>query len=69
MHAAIWPIALATVDDALVRLSASERDVLVDLLARVKGELVGLAGADNGSSLSVDDLLGGADDELREARA
>jgi DNA-binding MarR family transcriptional regulator len=69
MHAAIWPIALSTVDDALVRLSATEREVLVDLLARVKGELVGLAGTDNGNTLSAADILGAADDDLSEARA
>ncbi|HRD78665.1 MAG TPA: hypothetical protein PK264_22460, partial [Hyphomicrobiaceae bacterium] len=69
VHAAIWPIALSTVDDALARLSNDERDVLVELLGRVKGELVELAGADNGQSISAEEILGASDDDMSEARA
>lgn len=43
LHAAIWPIAEATVDAALGELSADERRRLTRLMARVKATLQGLA--------------------------
>jgi MarR family transcriptional regulator for hemolysin len=43
LHAAIWPIAEATVDEALGELSADERRRLTRLMARVKTTLQGLA--------------------------
>lgn len=43
VHAAIWPIAAATVDDALGDLSAGERRDLADLMSRVKWKLQALA--------------------------
>jgi MarR family transcriptional regulator, transcriptional regulator for hemolysin len=43
MHAAIWPIAEATVDDALGDLSAEERRGLTNFMTRVKGKLQALA--------------------------
>ena len=46
LHAAIWPIAEATVDTALADLSAKERRRLSVLLARVKITLQALAERD-----------------------
>ena len=43
VHAAIWPVATTTVDDALGDLSAAERRVFADLLSRVKWKLQALA--------------------------
>lgn len=43
LHAAIWPVAEATVDEALGELSADERRRLTRLMARVKATLQGLA--------------------------
>lgn len=43
VHAAIWPIATATVDDALDDLDAGERRLLADLMSRVKWKLQSLA--------------------------
>jgi len=43
LHAAIWPIAEATVDEALGELSVDERRRLTRLMARVKTTLQGLA--------------------------
>jgi MarR family transcriptional regulator, transcriptional regulator for hemolysin len=43
LHAAIWPIAEATVDDALGDLSAKERRALTGLMTRVKTKLQALA--------------------------
>jgi DNA-binding MarR family transcriptional regulator len=43
VHAAIWPLAEATVDDALGDLDAEERRVLTALMGRVKATLVAMA--------------------------
>jgi len=43
MHALIWPLAEATVDDALSALSAEERSTLSALMQRVKGQLLDMA--------------------------
>jgi len=45
VHAAMWAIAEATVDDALSPLSADERAQYTTLTAKVKGQLRNLAGA------------------------
>lgn len=45
VHAKMWAIAEATVDDALAPLSSKERDQYTKLTARVKGRLQALAGA------------------------
>src|SRR5215475_5312665 len=47
LHAAIWPIAEATVDAALADLSGAERRRLTDLMARVKITLQALAEHDS----------------------
>jgi len=47
LHAAIWPIAEATVDAALADLSAEERRRLSGLMARVKMTLQALAEHDS----------------------
>ena len=44
VHADMWAIAEATVDDALSPLSASEREQYAELTAKVKGRLQLLAG-------------------------
>jgi MarR family transcriptional regulator, transcriptional regulator for hemolysin len=49
LHAAIWPIAEATVDDALGDLSAKERRALSGLMTRVKTKLQALAEHDRGA--------------------
>jgi MarR family transcriptional regulator, transcriptional regulator for hemolysin len=46
LHAAIWPIAEATVDVALGDLSAEERRQLTGLMARVKSKLQAMAERD-----------------------
>ena len=46
LHARMWAIAEATVDDALSPLNAAERERFADMAARVKGQLQTLAGAD-----------------------
>jgi DNA-binding MarR family transcriptional regulator len=43
LHAAIWPLAEATVDNALGDLSLEERRHLTALMTRVKAKLQGLA--------------------------
>jgi DNA-binding MarR family transcriptional regulator len=57
LHATIWPIAEATVDDALSDLSAEERRRLTRLMTRVKGKLLALAerDPDQGSIQAADD--------------
>jgi MarR family transcriptional regulator, transcriptional regulator for hemolysin len=45
VHAAMWAIAEATVNDALSPLSADERAQYAALTAKVKGQLQALAGA------------------------
>jgi len=62
LHAAIWPIAEATVDAALADLSADERRRLSGLMARVKMTLQALAEHDSARRAAAD-----ADEE--EARA
>jgi hypothetical protein len=42
LHAAIWPIAEATVDEALSELSAEERRRLTRTMSRVKAKLQAL---------------------------
>ncbi len=67
LHAAVWPIAETTVDDALGDLSPEERRRLTRLMTRVKSKLQALAERDpapNISQLSADDT-----DEDREAQA
>jgi len=44
VHADMWAIAEATVDDALSPLSAAERAQYTELTAKVKGQLQSLAG-------------------------
>jgi len=44
VHADMWAIAEATVDDALSPLSATERAQYTELTAKVKGQLQNLAG-------------------------
>ena len=51
VHARMWAIAEATVDDALVPLSARERVQFTRLAARVKGRLQTLAGVPAPSEL------------------
>lgn len=46
MHKEIWPLAEATVDEALVDLDAAERRALSALLLKVKGRLQALAAFD-----------------------
>ena len=48
LHASIWPIAEATVDDALGDLSLKERRALTGLMTRVKAKLQALAEHDPG---------------------
>jgi MarR family transcriptional regulator, transcriptional regulator for hemolysin len=61
LHAAIWPIAEATVDDALGDLSEREQQLLTGLLTRVKTTLQALtehdlaAVARNSNGASADD--------------
>jgi DNA-binding MarR family transcriptional regulator len=50
LHAAIWPIAEATVDDALAALTAAERRRLTALMKRVKLNLQALAEHDPGEA-------------------
>jgi DNA-binding MarR family transcriptional regulator len=64
LHAAIWPLAAATVDAALAELTAEERRRLTHLMARVKATLQGLALHDPLACTGMDD---GA--EVREERA
>jgi DNA-binding MarR family transcriptional regulator len=49
LHAAIWPVAEATVDTALGDLSAEERHQLTALMTRVKAKLQALAEHDPGA--------------------
>lgn len=43
MHALIWPLAQATVDESLSHLSGAERRMLTKLMQRVKSKLLELA--------------------------
>lgn len=62
LHTAIWPIAEATVDDALHDLSSAERQRLSALMARVKMTLQVLAERDMRQGVAAD-----ADDEEMRA--
>ncbi len=64
LHAAIWPIAEATVDDALSDLSAKEQRQLTSLMTRVKAKLQALAEHDQAAVARKSD--GAADED--EAR-
>ena len=64
LHAAIWPIAEATVDDALDDLSAKERRALTGLMTRVKSKLQALAEHDPGATAREDEAA-----RTEEARA
>jgi DNA-binding MarR family transcriptional regulator len=55
LHAAIWPVAESTVDDALGDLTAKERRALTGLMTRVKSKLQALAEHDPGAGLREDD--------------
>ena len=59
LHATIWPIAEATVDDALGDLSAEERRRLTRLMTRVKSKLQALAERDPG----IGSIQAAADDQ------
>jgi DNA-binding MarR family transcriptional regulator len=50
VHARVWKVAEATVDDALGNLSAGERAQLARLMGRVKGRLLDMAGTGTGAS-------------------
>jgi DNA-binding MarR family transcriptional regulator len=63
LHAAIWPIAEATVDTALDDLSAAERRHLTGLMSRIKGRLQALAEHDPSLPAPA------GDEALEEARA
>lgn len=65
IHAAILPIAEATVNDALGDLAPGERDRLTRLMVRVKTRLVGLAGSEQGNGAAVSDEM---DEDVSEAR-
>jgi MarR family transcriptional regulator, transcriptional regulator for hemolysin len=68
LHAAIWPIAEATVDTALGDLSLAERRQLTGLMARVKSKLQALAEHDPGS-VAVGGDEAGDQPNNQEARA
>jgi len=65
LHAAIWPIAEATVDAALGDLSAEERRQLTGLMTRVKSKLQAMAERHPGISVA----NGGDETGDEEARA
>ena len=50
LHAVIWPLAEATVDEALGDLSAKERRALTGFMTRVKSKLQALAEHDPGAA-------------------
>jgi DNA-binding MarR family transcriptional regulator len=58
MHALIWPLAEATVDEALGGLSMSERRALSGLMKRVKSKLLELAENDPVVDDCVEELPG-----------
>ena len=64
LHAAIWPIAEATVDTALGDLSANDRRQLTAFMIRVKSKLQALAEHDPGTLANGYDMI-----EDEEARA
>ena len=60
MYALIWPLAEATVEEALSGLTVTERQTLARLMQNVKGRLLELADDDpfaQESTLSEDDLI------------
>jgi DNA-binding MarR family transcriptional regulator len=61
LHAAIWPIAEATVDAALNDLSAKERRLLTGLMTRVKAKLLALAEHDHAAPARNTDGVAGHD--------
>jgi MarR family transcriptional regulator for hemolysin len=63
LHAAIWPVAEATVDVALGDLSAEERRQLTGLMARVKSKLQAMAERDSGAPANTGEEP--ADEEAR----
>jgi DNA-binding MarR family transcriptional regulator len=63
LHAAIWPIAEATVGTALGDLSADEQRQLTGLMTRVKAKLQALAEHDPGAAANGTDKT--ADEEAR----
>jgi MarR family transcriptional regulator, transcriptional regulator for hemolysin len=66
LHATIWPIAEATVDDALGDLSPEERRRLTRLMTRVKSKLQALAERDPAVGVA---HASADDDEDMEAQA
>ncbi len=56
LHGLIWPIAEATVEDALRDLSSSEQRMLAKLMRRVKKQLLQLAEYDSAADDGVQDL-------------
>ena len=60
LHAAIWPMAAATVDDALTALTDRERRQFTEMMLRVKGSLTTLVENDPALSPDEDDLQDGA---------
>ena len=64
LHAAIWPIAEATVDEALGDLSEKERRALTGFMTRVKSKLQALAEHDPGAAVREDE-----EGRTEEARA
>lgn len=70
VHAAIWPIAEATVKDALGGLTPADQIRMIDLMTRVKSQLTVLAASDRGpDAIDIDEpgdaTDGGAGDEAR----
>jgi len=60
LHALIWPLAEATVEEALSGLTVTERQTLARLMQNVKGQLLELANDDpiaQESTLSESDLI------------
>jgi len=58
VYAVIWPIAQATVGDALSDLSDADVDTLTQLLARVKARLSDMAESDSTAEIALFDDLG-----------
>jgi DNA-binding MarR family transcriptional regulator len=61
LHAAIWPIAEATVDNALSDLSVKEQRQLTGLMTRVKTKLLALAEHDQAAIARKSDGAAGED--------
>jgi MarR family transcriptional regulator for hemolysin len=68
LHGAVWPIAEATVDDALDDLSVEERRRLTRLMTRVKSKLQALAERDPAMN-AMPTSAGSKEDEDRGAQA